>query len=59
VIFLVSNEEEKDSIEKSLKSLEDQLQATNEEAYSLTMKRKFLNHRIADLKYELRQKDDI
>ena len=53
---MASNEEDKDSIEKSIKSLEDELQATKEEAYTIAMKRKFLNHRIADLKYELKHK---
>lgn len=56
---MVTNEEEKDSIEKTIQELENKLNNTNEEVYNICMKRKFLNHQIADLKYELRHKDDI
>jgi len=55
---MVENEEEKESIEKSIQTLETQLKNTNREFYNICMKRKFLNHQIADLKYELRHKDD-
>ena len=57
--ILVTNEEEKESIEKSIQDLKTKLNYTNEEVYNLCMKRKFLNHQIADLNYELRHKDDI
>lgn len=54
-----TNEEDKESIEKSIKELKTKLSSTNEEAYFICMRRKFLRHQIADLEYELRHKDDI
>lgn len=43
------------SILAEISRLEHELANLDEELYSLTTRRRLINHRIADLKYELRQ----
>ncbi len=55
---MTANEEDVDSIEKRIRKLETELISTGSDIYDICMKRKFINHQIADLKYELRNKDN-
>ena len=45
------------SILVEISRLKHELANLDEELYSLTTRRRLINHRIADLQYELRQKN--
>ena len=59
MIFLTSNEsKDKEELLSEIQDVKSKLAATGKDAYQLAMERKFLRHELADLLYELKQKDD-
>lgn len=49
--------DEKSSILDEIRILETKIAGLGDMEYEIAMKRKMLNHRLADLRYELRQLD--
>lgn len=45
--------DDKIDLEKEIEQLKKRLEALSEQEYHILMERKFINHRLADLQYEL------
>lgn len=45
--------DDKSDLEKEIERLKKKLDALSEQEYHIMMERKFINHRLADLQYEL------
>ena len=54
-----SESKDKEELLSEIQDVKSKLAATGKDTYQLAMERKFLRHELADLLYELRQKDDI
>ena len=49
----------KEELLEAIADARSKLKATDDSAYRVSMDRKFLRHRLADLLYELKKRDDI